>query len=110
MGAIRKTRNAQCKFSSILVCMYFYVQNTFPTFCKVAWKTKIYIEVKIGEFIEQLGENCEFVMTSYFEDFKKSMKKRSRIHVCLVEQHYNDFCFLVDANFTYFQVVIPRVR
>lgn len=33
-----------------------------------------------------------------------------RIPVSLVEQHYNDVCFLVDANYTYVQETIPRVR
>ena len=30
--------------------------------------------------------------------------------VLLVEQHYNDICFLVDSNDTYVQYSIPRVR
>ena len=38
------------------------------------------------------------------------MKQRSRIPVSLVENHTNDICFLVDIDFTYIQVVIPRVR
>ena len=32
LGAIRMTKSAQCKFGSILICILFYVQNTFPTF------------------------------------------------------------------------------
>ena len=66
--------------------------------------------MEIGEFIEQLGNNFELVMTSYFEDFKKSMKKRLRIPVSLVEKHFNDVFFLVDTNFTYVQFYVPRVR
>ena len=49
-------------------------------------------------------------MTSYFEDFKKTMKQRIRIPVSLVEKHINDICFLVDIDFTYIQEAIPRVR
>ena len=30
LGAIRRTKGAQCKFGSILVCIFFYVQNEFP--------------------------------------------------------------------------------
>ena len=48
-------------------------------------------------------------MTSYFEDFKKSMKQRLRIPVSLVEKHYNDIFFLVDIDYTYIQATIPRV-
>ena len=54
--------------------MFFYVHNEFPSFGKVGWKINRPIDVQINEYIEQMGENFEFVMTSYFEDFKKSMK------------------------------------
>ena len=86
LGAIRKTKSAQCKFGSILVCMLFYVHNTFPTFGKVTRKPNSSIAVQIGEFIEQLGNNFESIMTSYFEDLKQSMKKRLRMQVTLVEK------------------------
>ena len=49
-------------------------------------------------------------MTSYFEDFKNSMKQRLRIPISLVEQHIIDIYFLVDIDFTYIQAAIPRVR
>ena len=57
-----------------------------------------------------MGDNFETLMTSYFEDIKKSMKARMRIPVSLVEQHLNDICFLVDIDYTYVQAAIPRVR
>ena len=49
-------------------------------------------------------------MTSYFEDFKKSMKQSLRIPIYLVEKYYNDICFLVDIDYTYIQDIVPRVR
>ena len=49
-------------------------------------------------------------MTSYFEYFKKTMKGMMRIPVSLVEKHVQDICFLVDMDFTYIQVVVPRIR
>ena len=49
-------------------------------------------------------------MTSYFEDFKQSMKKRMRIPIYLLEKHYDDIYFLVDVDYTFFQVETPRVR
>ena len=57
-----------------------------------------------------MEENFETIMTSYFEDFKKSMKWRLRIPISLVEQHINDIFFLVDIDFTYIQVALSRVR
>ena len=59
LGAIRRTKGAQCKFGSILVCIFFYVLNSFPTFGKVGWKTNRSIVVQINEYIEQLGDNFE---------------------------------------------------
>lgn len=49
-------------------------------------------------------------MTSYFKDFKKSMKERMRIAVSKVEQHYNDIYFLVDVDYTFVPATTPRVR
>ena len=74
LGAIRRSKGAQCKFGSILICLFFYVQNEFPSFGKVRWKKNRSIAIQVNEYIEQVGENFETTMTSYFEDFKKSMK------------------------------------
>ena len=51
--------------------------------------------------INQLGDNFESVMTSYFEDFKKSIKARYSIPKSLVEAQAKDIYFLVDTNNTY---------
>ena len=56
-----------------------------------------------------MGGNFDAQMTSYFENFNKSIQ-RMRIPVSLVERHVNDIFFLVDMDYTYIQVVIPRVR
>ena len=72
--------------------------------------TRKTIVEQINGFIAQMGEKFDDQMTSYFEDFKKSMKQRMRIPISLVEEHVNNICFLVDIDFTYVQVVIPRVR
>ena len=92
-----------------MMCIFFYVQKTFPTFGEVNWKTTQLVIEKINAMIVQLGDNFDSIMTSYFEDFKKSMKERSKILVSLVEQHSKDVWFLVDTNFTYVQVVLSRV-
>ena len=52
LGVIRKTNSAQCKFGSILVCIFSYVQNTFTSFDTVGWKTSRSIAFQINEFIE----------------------------------------------------------
>ena len=57
-----------------------------------------------------MGDNFETIMTSYFEDFKKSMKEGMRILVSLVEKHYDDVCFLVNVDYIYVQAATPRVR
>lgn len=57
-----------------------------------------------------MGDNFDAQITSYFEDFKKSMKQRMRIPVSLIEKYEKDIFFLVDIDYTYIQAVIPRVR
>ena len=66
--------------------------------------------VQINDYIEQLGDNFESIMTSYFEYFKKTMKGRMRIPISLVEKHEKDICFLVDIDFTYIRDALLRVR
>ena len=110
LGGIRRTKGAQCKFGSILICIFFYVQKEFPSFGKIDWKTNRSVVAQINEYIEKMGDNFETLMTSYFEDFKKSMKQRLRILVSLTDQHINDICFLVDIDFIYIQAAVPRVR
>ena len=65
---------------------------------------------KINNMINQIGNNFESIMTSYFEDFKKSMKERFRIPKSLVEAHEKDIYFLVDTDNTYAKAIMPRVR
>ena len=76
----------------------------------MTWRTDRTIIAQINEYIEQMGDNFESLMTSYFEDFKKSMKQRLRILISLVEKHANDVSFIVDIDYTYVQAAIPRVR
>ena len=56
---------------------------------------------QVNKYIEQMGTNFEALITSYFEDFKKTMKRRLRIPVSLVEKHVNDVYFLIDIDYTY---------
>lgn len=43
MEAIRKEKSASFKFGSLIICIFFNVKNTFPTFGKVAWKTNRFV-------------------------------------------------------------------
>ena len=38
------------------------------------------------------------------------MKKSYRIPPSLVEKYKDDICFMVETNFTYMEVVIPRMK
>ena len=109
LEAIRKEKSASCKFGSLLVCIFFYVQNTFPTFGIVSWKTIKSTALQISEFIEELGDNFDSVMKIYLEDFKKPMKQRLRILISLMEKYYDDICFLVDFDHTLIRVIWYRI-
>ena len=101
LGAIKKSKEDQCKFGSVLVFIFFYVMKEFPSVVKVNWDPNKIIVTQINDFIDQMGDNFDAQMITYFEDFKNSMKQRMRIQVSLVEQHLNDIFFLFDINYTY---------
>ena len=61
LGAIRRSKSAQCKFGSIFIFLFFYVQNEFPSFGKVSWKTNRSVAVQVNEYIEQMGANFETI-------------------------------------------------
>ena len=63
---------------------------------------------QISEYITQLGENFENVMDTYFEEFKKRMKRRMRILEEFFTSYYNDICFHIDRDNIFVQVVKPR--
>ena len=52
LEAIRKTKREQCKFGKILVCIFFFMQNEFPSFGKVDLKTNKSVMVQINDYIE----------------------------------------------------------
>ena len=52
LGAIRKSKGAECNFGLVLVCMFFYVMKEFPSFGKVNWTQNKTIMDQINEFIE----------------------------------------------------------
>ena len=59
LGAIRRSKGAQCKFGSILICIFFYVLEEFPSIGKVNWKSNKLVVTQINEYIEQMGDNFE---------------------------------------------------
>ena len=70
LGAIRKSKGAQCKFGAMLICMFFYVMKEFPSIGKENWDQNKTIVEQINEFIEKMGDSFDAQMTIYFDDFK----------------------------------------
>ena len=56
LGAIRKSKGAQCKFGALLICMFFYVMKEFPSIGKVNWDQNKTILEQINELIEKMGD------------------------------------------------------
>lgn len=88
-----------CKFSSILVRIFFYLHNYFPTIGNVEWDFKRLSIYQINEFINGLGDKFERVMDEYF----------NQIPLKLVDQCRDEICFLVDIDTTLIKVVEPRI-
>ena len=109
MDSIRSVKSNPCKFGSLLICLFFYVQKFFPSKGAVVWRKDTPILYQINEFIAEMGENFEKVLDNYLEDFKVRMNNRFRIPAKLVEDYKEDICFMVDCDKVYIQAVKPRV-
>lgn len=108
--SIRRNKSSSCKFGSLLIFLFFYLEDTFPTHGQVNWKADQLVTNQITYMIKQVGANFNSLMTSYFGDFKKTMKDRSWILFSLVEEHSKSVYFLVDTDSTYVQAIVPRVK
>jgi predicted PurR-regulated permease PerM len=60
-----------CKFSSLIVYIFFYIQKYFPCIGNIIWEQGKPIIRQINEYITQLGEKIENVMDTYFEEFNE---------------------------------------
>lgn len=98
-----------CKFGSLLTCLFFFVQNFFPSKGSVVWRKDVPILYTTNEYIAEMDENIDNIMNNYFEKFKEKMKNRFRIPRKLVEDFEQDICFMVDYEKVYIQAVKPRV-
>ena len=107
MESIRTSKKNPCKFGSLLICIFFYAQNFFPSKGTVVWRKDTPILYQINEFIAEMGQNFDKVMDNYFEDFKDKMNNRFRIPPKLVKDYKDDVCFMVDCDKVYIQAVIP---
>jgi len=101
MDSIRTTKTNPCKFGSLLVCLFFYVQKLFPSKGAVVWRKDTPIFYQINEFIAKMGMNFDKVMDNYFEYFKERINNRFRIPPKLVEEYKDDVCFMVDYDRAY---------
>lgn len=54
------------KYGSILVCLFFYIQNLFPSKGTMVCKKDRLVVYQINEYIEELGDNFESIMDAYF--------------------------------------------
>jgi hypothetical protein len=105
LESIRATKPNPWKFGPLLVCLFFYVQNFFPSKGTIVWRKNLLVLYQINEFITELGDNFASIMDVYFDDFKAKMENRFRIPQTLVEEFEKDICFLVDYDKTYIQAV-----
>ena len=109
MESIRTSKNNPCKFGSLLICIFFYVQKFFPSKGTMEWRKDTPVLYQINEFIAEMGENFESIMDGYFEEFRKKMNNRFRIPPKLVDDYKEEVCFLVDTNYVCIQAVRPRI-
>ena len=59
-----------------MTCLFFYVQQFFPSKGLVVWRKDTAILYQISEFIAKMGDNFDSIMDNYFETFKEKMNNR----------------------------------
>lgn len=108
MEIIKKDKKQSFKYGSLLVCIFFYVQNFSLGKRKVVWSQEKPIMVQIGEMIRDLGNKFGETLWGYFKEFQIRMHKRERIPTGIVQKYKDNICFLVDTNCCSIQSVQPR--
>ena len=66
MESVRTSKNNPCKFSSLLTCLFFFVQKFFPSKGIVVWRKDVPILYQINEYIVEMGENYASIIDNYF--------------------------------------------
>lgn len=101
MESIRGSKNNPCKFCSLLTCLFFFVQNLFPSKGSIVCRRDVPILYRINEYIVEMGENFDIIMDNYFESLKEKMQNRYRIPKNLVEDYKDGIYFMVDCDKVY---------
>lgn len=109
MESIRASKKNPCNFGSLLMCLFFYVQNFFPSKGNIVWSSNRPVLYEISDFISKMGDNFDGIMDAYFEKFKEKMQNRFRIPKQLVDDYEQHNYFLVDCDKVHIQVVKPRI-
>lgn len=108
---IKKTKNSQFRFSSLITYMLFQLLRRFPYIIGEDWNDNtntmdIINKVYLRHPVDKVNESTTLVMKT----FKNQMRKRSRIPPVIVEKYKNEICFMVDIDFTFVEAVEPRVE
>ena len=98
MESIRNSKKNPCKFSSLLNCLFFYVNFFFPSNGIVVWRKDVAILYQINEYIAEMGENYVSIMDNYFVSFKDKIDKRFRIPKKLVDDYEYDFSLKLNVR------------
>lgn len=83
---IQATKPNPWKFGSLLVCLFFYAQDLFPSKGIVVWEKDRPVLYQINDFITELGDNFANILGAYFDKFKEKMENGFRIPKTLVEE------------------------
>lgn len=108
MKTIQLAKSNTCKFGTLLLCIFFYVQKFSPSVSNVDWSTDKLVTLHIIDLIKSLGDTFNSLVDSYYEQFKERMNSWSRIPRQLVEEYEHEISFLVDIDFTLIKAIELR--
>lgn len=79
MKKIKENKSNTCKYRSLLVCTFLYLQKFVPGIGKVNWQSVKLITAQISDMMRSLGDNVNKDFHAYFKEFQTRMQKRSKI-------------------------------
>ena len=101
MESIKGSKNNPCKCRSLLICLFFFVQQFLPSKGTIVWRKDVPILYQINEYITKMGEIFDSNMDNYFENFKENMKNRFTNLKNIVEDYKDYICFMVGYGKVY---------
>lgn len=108
LESIKKDKRQKFKFGQLIIGLFFYFQNSFPSIGDIQWSMDTPAMLQIKNSIKLIGNEFTKVIWRYFKDFQKRMHERERIPEQVVKRYEDTICFMVDTDTCQMEAADPR--